>query len=103
MERRLTLDAFLKSVFGSRVNYYFQPPTGLMINYPALIYRLDGIQDAHADDRVYNRRHAYYILLILDDPDTDLVDMIDDLPYCRMAGRPYTVDNLYHYPFVIYY
>lgn len=103
MEGRLSLDELLKEALGAGVHYYYQPPTGTQIKYPALIYRLDGLDDKYAEDKVYKRRHAYYLLLILDEPDNDLVDKLDDLAYCRMAGRPYTADNLYHYPFTIYY
>ena len=103
MEGRLSLDELLKATFGDSVNYYFQPPTGHLLKYPALIYRLDGLLDRYAEDKVYNRRHAYAVVLILDNPDNDLVDRLDELKYCRMAGRPYTSDNLYHYPFTIYY
>lgn len=103
MEGRLSLDALLKATFGNRVNYYFQPPNGLLLKYPALIYQLDDLRDRYADNKIYNRRHAYAILLILSDPDNDLVDKLDELPYCRMSGKPYQADNLYHYPFTIYY
>ena len=103
MEGRLSLDALLRKTFGDKVHYYFQPPTGYLISYPALIYRLDDLADKYASNRVYNRRHAYAVLLILDEPDNALVDKMDDLEYCHMSGRPYVDDNLYHYPFTIYY
>lgn len=103
MEGRQSLDELFRATFGDKVHYYFQPPTGYMLKYPALVYNLDGLLDRHADNKVYNRRHGYAVLLILDEPDTDLVDLMDELPYCRMSGRPYTSDNLYHYPFTIYY
>lgn len=103
MEGRLSLDALLKETFGNSVNYYFQPPNNLLLKYPALIYGLDGLLDRYAENKIYNRRHAYAMLLILSDPDNSLVDKLDELSYCRMSGRPYTVDNLYHYPFTIYY
>lgn len=103
MEGRLSLDTLLRETFGDRVNYYFQPPTGYKIEYPALIYKLDDLKDRYANNNVYNRRHAYAVLLILDEPDNDLVDMMDDLPYTHMSRSPYTNDNLYHYPFTIYY
>ena len=102
MEGRLSLDELLKETLGDKVHVYFQPPTGYKINYPALIYKLDDLNDKYADDKVYKRRHVYYLLLILDEPDNDLVDRLDDLKHCTMS-RPYTADNLYHYPFTIYY
>lgn len=103
MEGRQDLDGLLKATFGNRVHYYFQPPTGYQISYPALIYRLDDLKDKYASNRVYNRKHAYAVLLITDEPDNEFVDKMDDLPYCHMSGHPYVNDNLYHYPFTIYY
>lgn len=103
MEGRLSFDEMLRERLGSNVNYYFQPPNNLMLKYPALVYKLDGLDHRHADDRIYTRKHIYYMLLILDNPDNDLVDLIDELPRCRMSGSSYTVDNLYHYPFTIFY
>ena len=103
MEKRLELDAMLRSALGSGVNYYFQPPTGYMLKYPALVYRLDGLWDLYSENKTYHRKHVYAILLILSDPDNNLVDKLDNLPYCKMSAPPYTVDNLYHYPFTIYY
>lgn len=103
MEKRLSLDNLFRATFGDKVNYYFQPPTGYMIKYPALIYKLDTLDDKYSDNRIYRRGHVYAVLLILDEPDNELVDMMDDLPYTRMSGRPYVNDNLYHYPFTINY
>ena len=103
MEGRLSLDELLKETLGDQVYYYFQPPTGQLLQYPALIYRLDDLNDHYSDNKVYKRYHVYALLLILDEPDNDLVDRLDELPLCRMSGRPYTNDNLYHYPFTINY
>ena len=103
MEGRLSFDEMLRERLGNKVNYYFQPPNNLLLKYPALVYKLDGIHHRHANDGVYTRKHVYHMVLITDNPDNDLADRIDDLPYCRMAGNSYTTDNLYHYPFTIYY
>ena len=103
MEGRLSFDEMLRAWLKNDVNYYFQPPTGLLLKYPALVYKLDGLDHRHANNKVYTRKHIYHMTLILDNPDTYLVDLIDGMPYCRMSGSPYTSDNLYHYPFVIYY
>lgn len=103
MEGRLSLDELLRQTLGPNVHYYFQPPVNTEIKYPALIYKLDGLRDHHSDNRVYKRRHGYYLLLILDEPDNNLVDLLDELQYCHMAGPSYISDNLYHYPFTIYY
>lgn len=103
MEGRLSLDALLRETLGRGVHYYFQPPTGYKLQYPALVYSLDALQNRYSDNRVGKRHHVYSAILILDNPDNELVDLLDDFKYCHMSGKPYTVDNLYHYPFTIYY
>lgn len=103
MEGRLSLDDLFRKTFGDSVHYYFQPPTGTMLQYPALVYSLDTLQDRYSDNRVSKRHHVYAVVLVLRDPDNYLVDKLDELPYAHMSGKAYTVDNLYHYPFTIYY
>lgn len=105
MEGRLSLDSMLKaelSVF-KNLHYYFQPPENLKIEYPAIIYKLDGIDDHNADDKVYRRKHRYALTYVSNDPDDPLVDIIDGLRYCHLDRAPYVADNLYHYPFTIYF
>ena len=34
-------------------NVYFQPPANVLMNYPAIVYALKGIDTVRADNRVY--------------------------------------------------
>ena len=101
MGTREDLDAILCETLGSE-NVYFQPPESLRMNYPCIVYSLTGHFNRPADNLVYHRRRQYELLFITRDPDSEMIEKIADLPYCSL-GRPYSADNLHHYPYTIYY
>lgn len=101
MATRLQLNALLCSILGSN-HCYFQPPETLKMEYPAIVYRLDDIENLHADNGVYASKKRYSITLIDKNPDNANVDKIIALPTCRF-DRHYRSDNLNHYVFTIYY
>ena len=101
MGTREELDAILCTTLGSE-NVYYQPPENLKINYPCIIYSMNGNYELHADNSTYHRRREYSLLYITKDPDDAMIDTIADLPLCGM-GKPYVAENLYHYPYTIYY
>ena len=101
MGTREDLDALFCETLGSD-HVYFQPPENLRLQYPCIIYSLNGHFDRNADNDTYHRRRVYDMLFITRDPDSELIETLADLPYCSM-GTPYTADNLHHYPYTIYY
>lgn len=101
MASRLNLQTELEELLGSR-NVYFQPPASVQMKYPAIRYSLQDIENRHADDQTYKQAKAYQLILIDPDPDSEYIDAILQLPYCRF-DRSYPADNLNHYVFTIYY
>lgn len=101
MGTREDLDALLCEVLGSD-NVYFQPPENLKIEYPCIIYSLNGFFERHANNRTYHRRKEYSLLYITHDPDDAKIEEIADLELCSL-GKPYTAENLHHYPYTIYF
>ena len=101
MASRLELQTELEDLLGSR-NVYFQPPASVQMKYPAIRYSLQDIENRHADNLAYKQSKAYQLILIDSDPDSEYVDAILQLPYCRF-DRSYPADNLNHYVFTIYY
>ncbi len=101
MANRLDLQFLLESLLGSR-NVYFQPPESVKINYPAIVYGLDDIQNVHADDGVYLSQRRYWIVLTDKNPDSEFVDRIVRLPTCRF-DRQYPSENLNNWRFLLYY
>lgn len=101
MGSRLELQNLLESILGSR-NVYYQPPESIRINYPAIIYSRNDIDNKFADDVVYMQNHTYQVIVIDANPDSKIIDKISKLPMCRY-NRHYTSDNLNHDVFIINY
>lgn len=101
MASRLELQTELEEILGSR-NVYFQPPESVKMKYPAIRYSLSSIENRHADNRAYKQTKAYELILIDPNPDSEYIDKLSQLPYCRF-DRFYPADNLNHYVFTIYY
>ena len=72
------------------------------MNYPAIVYALEDIENTFADDGVYLSRKKYLITVIDKNPDNVFVDKVAALSTCRFE-RHYTSDNLNHYVFIIYF
>lgn len=98
---RLTLHSELKTILGSS-NVYFQPPASLIMKYPCIIYKRDADEAIYADDIKYSVMKRYLVTVVDRDPDSLVPDKVSKLPYCK-AQKPYTVDGLNHFVYVLYY
>jgi hypothetical protein len=102
MASRLKLHEELCEVLGSR-NVYFQSPESVKMQYDAIRYSLGGKDLKRANDKIYLNTNQYDGVVITRDPDTTIPDqLLAQFEMCSF-GRPYTADNLIHYPFTLYY
>ena len=101
MESRLKLQILLESILENR-NVYYQPPSSIRMSYPAIVYSRNNIDNYHADNSIYKQEKSYNIIVIDEDPDSDIVNKISKLPRCRF-DRHYTSDNLNHDSFTLYF
>ena len=101
MESRLELQAMLEDILGSP-NVYFQPPASVEMEFDAIVYRRKEIDNTYANDFVYKQDHAYEVIAIFKDPESDLPIKISLLPTCSF-DRHYTADNLNHDVFTLYH
>lgn len=101
MRDRLSLQTYLENILGSR-NVYFRAPTSGKMHYPAIVYDLSDIDNTHANDGVYASQKSYEIIVIDDDPDSVVVDKVNQIPTANFV-RPYIADNLNHWVFNITY
>ena len=101
MGSRLDLQTKLETLLGNQ-NVYYQPPASVRMNYPAIIYSRSNIENRHADDDVYMQAYFYEVIVIDEDPDSEVVENISKLPGCRF-DRHYTSDNLNHDVFILYH
>jgi hypothetical protein len=99
MSSRLELQTLLEEILGSR-NVYFQPPESVKMKYPAIVYGLEDIENTFANDGVYLSKRKYLITVIDEDPDSEIVEKISQLPTCRF-NRHFESDNLNHDVFIL--
>lgn len=101
MGNRLDLQTLLEELLGSR-NVYYQPPASVHMNYPAIVYSRNTIDNTHANNTVYLQSQSYEITVIDKNPDSEIVSKVSKLPQCRF-NRHFTSDNLNHDVFTLYY
>lgn len=101
MGTRVELQTLLEEVLGSR-NVYFQPPSNVHMNYPAIVYKRSRIANTHADDNVYKQSLSYELTVIDSNPDSEIVIAVSQLPMCK-HDRHFVSDNLNHDVFTITY
>lgn len=101
MASRLDLQYKLEELNENR-NVYFQPPSNIQMNYPAIKYEIDRIDTKFADDSSYIRNKRYTITVISKNAKPEIIDKLLDLPMCTF-DRSYVADNLNHFVFTIYW
>ncbi len=98
---RIELQALLEEILGSR-NVYFQPPESLKLKYPCIIYPLNKVAIARADNKPYIKNKMYMVTVIDKDPESEICDRMEELPLCTFDRR-YAADNLTHTGYTLYY
>lgn len=98
---RIAFDEILRSILGTN-NVYFQPPESVKLSYPCIIYERTDEDTKFADNSPYHVTKAYEVTAIDRNPDSEIPDKIAKLPMSRFA-RHFTVDNLNHDIFIVYY
>ena len=102
MKSRLDLHDELTTLLGSS-HAYFQPPESVKMIYPCFVYSRNIDHTARANNRLYSYRHAYHLTYITDDSETNMPYLVLMTFPMSSQGRPFVSDNLYHFPFDIYY
>lgn len=101
MRDRISLDNILRECLGSTYVYY-NPPENIKMHYPCIVYDRDDSYTSRADDTLYYKMKRYRITVIDRDPDSEIPDIIEELPYCNF-NRSYKADGLCHFVFTLYY
>jgi len=99
MASRLDLQTLLE---GIAPNVYFQPPPNDQMQYPCILYHRDNSWVAHADNSPYAHRKRYLVTVIDRNPDSELPDLVEALPYCAI-DRTFIADSLNHYVFTLFF
>lgn len=83
-------------------NVYFQPPESVKLRYPCIIYSRDSEKTDFANDKPYQHKIQYMVIVIDPNPDSVLLEEVAMLPTSTFI-RHYTADNLNHDVYNIYY
>ena len=106
MDRRLLLDNELREILQEAlgyVNLYYQPPASKTMQYDCIRYEEASLDVRYSDNRSHVIHTEYQVIVISRDPDSPLPRMIQEhFSLCR-PGRKYVADDLYHFPFTLYY
>lgn len=95
------LQFLLEKILGSE-NVYFQPPSGIVMRYPCIVYQLDRVDSDYADNTPYRNAKAYQVTYIDNDPDMTIPDKIGSLPMSSFV-RAFTSGNRNHYVYRLYH
>lgn len=101
MGQRLQLQSLLETILGT-TNVYFQPPAGLEMQYPAIVYHRDPADTRFADDIPYSITTRYQVTVIDRNPDSVIPRKVAQLPLCTHS-RFFTAHNLNQDVFSLYY
>lgn len=101
MASRLELQTLFEELLESE-NVYYQPPASVFMNYPAIVYSRNNIENDFADNSVYSQYTSYQVTVIDENPDSEYVKKVSSLPKCRY-DRHFVSDNLNHDVFTLYF
>lgn len=102
MASRLNLHEEFCTILGT-TNVYYNPPESVKMRYDAIRYELAGKDLRRANDKVYTKTNQYDCVFITHNPDSGVPDAILERFSMCSLGRPYVADNLYHFPFTLYF
>lgn len=97
---RSQFNQVLRDILGSE-HVYFQPPSNIEMQYPAIVYERSQADTQFAGNLPYKVTKRYTVTLISKKPETDLWDQIAALPSCTHSAF-FVADNLNHDVFDIF-
>lgn len=101
MAPRLKLQELLEEIQGTDA-VYFQPGPNTNMEYPCILYNVDGLDVDWADNLAYRQEVQYQVVVIDRDPDNETWRKIGALPKCSFI-RSEVVENLNHYYLNLYF
>lgn len=87
----------------NKIPCYYEPPTGMEMTYPCIVYHHTNDRDTYADNKVYKSSKRYTVTVIDEDPDSTLSEKLKDtIPFCTL-DRKFSTDGLSHWVHVVYW
>ena len=97
MAPRLKLQEVLEEIQGND-SVYFQPGPNIIMDYPCIVYNVDGLDTQWADNLAYKQEVNYQVVVIDRDPDNETWRKVGRLSKSTF-NRSEVVENLNHYYF----
>lgn len=88
------VQAMLEEALGSE-HVYFQPPSNVRMEYPAIVFFRSGQKKLQANNGNYIMRWTWSVTHISRDPESPVLKRLSAIRGMRY-NRPYVADNLYH-------
>lgn len=83
---------------------YFDPPVGIQLEFPCIVYRESRPVLFHADNAKYLHFQHWTVTTMTDDPEAlDLAPKVQELPHCSLDSPPYRMNGLVHHVFSLYW
>lgn len=106
MGKRIDLHNTFIAILGTqdekKSRVYYDPPTSVEMDYPAIKYSLSGRDQKYANNATYTSAKRYEVTVMDFDEDSPIADEILKLPLCKF-DRAYTVSGLHHTVFTLYH
>lgn len=110
-QKRLELQKFLETLTAEYVregdktkHVYFNPPTGMQLECPCIIYEEGRPTVYHADNTKYFTFLHWKLTTLTRDPEAlDLAPKVMEIPRSYLDSPPYKVDGLVHHVFSLYW
>lgn len=100
LARRLELHELLQTL--GAANVYFQPPSGHVIVYPAIVYERDAANERHANNDPYFRAKRYQVTVMDRDPDSEIPNRVAAIRTSSFE-RHFNADGLNHDVYTLYF
>lgn len=91
----------LEDIF--HVPVHFQPPPGVFLTYPCILYNLADIHTKKANDKNYIAIKRYSLTIIDINPDSPLVEIATEKLPMNSFDRTFYTDGLNHWVYTFYY
>lgn len=96
--KRQKLQDFLKTLCD---NVYFQPPKDILMEFPAIVYKLSDVDNTTADNAIYVQNLVYEVVVLDGDSESEIVSNLCSMLKFKFV-RQYTANDLYHTVFEYY-
>lgn len=97
---REEIQTLLEEILGS-TNVYYQPPAGVKMKYPAIVYERTNFSNNPANNAVYKQKIRYKVTVIDKKPDNPAIAKLSRRMLCSFDTH-YVSDGLNHDVFSLF-